>query len=198
MKGSSKLAAALDCFSGCQIAEKNCADLGCNVGGFTAELLRRGAKRVHAVDTGYGALDWGLRQDERVDVRERQNALHQDDLKELDLIVCDLAWTPQSKIIPKVFAYLSPKGWLLSLIKPQYEAPATKSGQASILTLEQASEVAVNCFRSLQFPTGWQAKLLLSPIAGRKGSREFWGVFMPLGTEDDEKSFENELLVESR
>lgn len=124
-----KLKAAIDVF-GIHVAGWTCADLGCNVGGFTDCLLREGASEVFAVDTSYGTLDWKLRNDERVVVLERTNALHADEIKggvgreACDLVVIDLGWTPQAKAIPAAFRWLKPEphARIVSLIKPQYEA----------------------------------------------------------------------------
>jgi 23S rRNA (cytidine1920-2'-O)/16S rRNA (cytidine1409-2'-O)-methyltransferase len=100
-----------------------CADFGCNVGGFTDCLLRAGASRVYAVDTGYGALAWTLRKDPRVVVMERTNALHAAAPEgSVDLIAIDLAWTPQRLCVPAGLRWLKPGGRIISLIKPHYEA----------------------------------------------------------------------------
>jgi len=99
------------------------ADFGCNVGGFTDCLLREGARRVYAVDTGYGALAWKLRQDERVVVMERTNAMHVVLPEPADLIAIDVAWTRQRRILPNALRQVSRDGVILSLFKPQYEAP---------------------------------------------------------------------------
>ena len=100
-----------------------CADFGCNVGGFTDCLLQRGAAKVFAIDTGYGALAWTLRNDARVVVMERTNALHapppQDVL--VDLVVIDLAWTPQRLAIPAALRWLKPDARIVTLVKPHYE-----------------------------------------------------------------------------
>ncbi len=89
------------------------ADFGCNVGGFTDCLLRHGARRVYAVDTGYGMLDYHLRRDERVVVMERTNALHAPPPDEpIDLVVIDAGWTPQRLIVPAA------QRWLRALSPP--------------------------------------------------------------------------------
>ena len=99
-----------------------CADFGCNVGGFTDCLLQRGARHVTAIDTGYGALAWKLRQDPRVETRERTNALHAEaPAGGVDLVVLDLAWTPQRLAIPAALKWLAPGGRIITLIKPHYE-----------------------------------------------------------------------------
>jgi 23S rRNA (cytidine1920-2'-O)/16S rRNA (cytidine1409-2'-O)-methyltransferase len=98
------------------------ADFGCNVGGFTDVLLRAGAARVFAVDTGYGTLAWRLRQDARVVTMERTNALHAERPEGgVDLVVLDLAWTPQRLAIPAALRWLRPGGRIISLVKPHYE-----------------------------------------------------------------------------
>jgi 23S rRNA (cytidine1920-2'-O)/16S rRNA (cytidine1409-2'-O)-methyltransferase len=118
-RGGLKLAAALDAFA---VNPRGlvCADRGCNVGGFTDCLLQRDAARVFCVDTGYGALAWKLRQDARVVVLERTNALHFDPWAEsgglgasggfagCDLVVIDLAWTRQQHAIPAALRWLRP------------------------------------------------------------------------------------------
>jgi len=133
-RAGSKLAHALDEF-GFDVAGLTCADFGCNVGGFTDCLLQRGAARVFAIDTGYGALAWKLRSDPRVVVMERTNALHakpavvtiqvaaRETAVGVDLVAIDLAWTPQRRAIPAALRWLasSGPGRIISLIKPHYE-----------------------------------------------------------------------------
>lgn len=115
-----KLAAGLDGFA-IDPAGIVCADFGCNVGGFTDCLLRRGARKVYAVDTGYGALAWSLRKDERVVVMERTNALYTDIPEPVDMVVIDVAWTPQQLIVPVARKWLKPGGIIISLLKPVFE-----------------------------------------------------------------------------
>lgn len=115
-----KLAHALDEF-GIDVTGLSCADLGCSTGGFTDCLLKRGAARVHAVDTGYGVLDYTLRRDDRVTVHERTNALHIDPPELVKLVVIDLGWTPQHKAIPAAARWLGAGGRIITLIKPPYE-----------------------------------------------------------------------------
>jgi 23S rRNA (cytidine1920-2'-O)/16S rRNA (cytidine1409-2'-O)-methyltransferase len=105
------------------------ADFGCNVGGFTDVLLRAGAARVFAVDTGYGALAWRLRQDPRVVTMERTNALHAERPEGgVDLVVFDLAWTPQRLAVPAALRWLRPGGRVISLVKPHYELQEAEKG----------------------------------------------------------------------
>ena len=120
-RAGAKLEHALEEFK-LDVTGLRCADFGCNVGGFTDCLLQRGAKHVIAIDTGYGALAWKLRQDPRVETRERTNALHAEAPAEgVDLVVLDLAWTPQRLAIPAALKWLAPGGRIITLIKPHYE-----------------------------------------------------------------------------
>src|SRR3954463_14252764 len=94
-----------------------CADFGSNTGGFTDCLLQLGAKKVYAIDTGYGVLDYKLRKDPRVIVMERTNAMHAALPEAIDLITIDVAWTKQRNILPAAAAQQ-----VITLIKPHYEA----------------------------------------------------------------------------
>jgi len=119
-RGGLKLRHALDEF---KLSPQGlvCADLGCSTGGFTDCLLQAGAARVHAVDTAYGQLAWKLRNDPRVVVHERTNALHAPPPEPVALVVMDLSWTPQRLAIPAAKAWLAPGGRIISLVKPHYE-----------------------------------------------------------------------------
>ena len=119
-RAGAKLAHALDEFK-INVTGLRCADFGCNVGGFTDCMLQRGAASVIALDTGYGTLAWKLRQDPRVETRERTNALHAaPPAGGVDLVVVDLAWTPQRLAIPVALTWLAPGGRIVSLVKPHY------------------------------------------------------------------------------
>lgn len=106
----------------------SCADLGCNVGGFTDCLLHAGAAGIVAIDTGYGVLDYRLRIDPRVTVLERTNALHAQPPEAfaagVDLVVIDMGWTVQKHCIPAALRWLKPDddARIITLIKPHYEA----------------------------------------------------------------------------
>ncbi len=173
-----KLAAALDAV-GLSVAGMVCADLGCNVGGFTDCLLRRGAARVVAVDTGYGALAWKLRTDERVVVMERTNALHVEPTEPVDLVVIDVAWTPQRLILPAARRWLKPEGQVLTLLKPHYEAAAADRGRRKggrkkhVLTPEEAKGQCLATCTELA-GLGWRIlAVVTSPVLGGHGNTEF-------------------------
>ncbi len=117
-----KMAHALAAFR-LDVTGLECADFGCNAGGFTDCLLKHGAKKVIAVDTGYGMLDWKLRNDPRVDVRERTNVLYSAVPPDgVDVVVLDMAWTRQRHSIPIAVRWLRPTGYIVALIKPHYES----------------------------------------------------------------------------
>ncbi len=120
-RAGEKLQFALDNFK-VSVQGKVCADFGSNVGGFVDCLLKNGAEKVYAVETGYGVLDWNLRNNSRVIVMERSNALHAEFPEKIDFVSIDVAWTPQKLIIKRALEILSENGEIISLVKPQYEA----------------------------------------------------------------------------
>ncbi len=143
-RGGLKLAAALDAFT-LDVRGFKCVDLGCNVGGFTDCLLQRGAVKVYAVDTGYGALAWKLRQDPRVVVMERSNAMHVEVPAgvAVDLAVIDLGWTKQKHAIPAAIRWLASadkRGRIITLIKPHYESE-TKLAAGGVLDEADAARI---------------------------------------------------------
>ncbi len=114
-----KLEYALDRFE-FDVNGLSCADLGCNIGGFSDCLLQRGAQKLYAVDTGYGTFAWKLRSDERVITMERTNALHVEPPQFVELVVVDLGWTKQDVALPAAMRWLD-GGTIISLVKPHYE-----------------------------------------------------------------------------
>ena len=153
----------------------NCADFGCNVGGFTDCLLNRGARKVTAVDTGYGVLAWKLRSDDRVEVLERTNALHAivpSDGK--DLVVIDMAWTPQRLALPAAHAWLGEGGRVVTLIKPHYELPREKQGllEEGFLPQEHAEKVVEEVLRAMGELGFRTLDTTRSPLVGGKSSRK--------------------------
>ena len=99
-----------------------CADFGSSTGGFVDCLLQSGAKKVYAVETGYGVLDWRLRNDSRVVVMERKNAMHIQLPEKVDLLTVDTSWTKLEKVIPNAIKNLKENGQIIALVKPHYEA----------------------------------------------------------------------------
>ncbi len=169
-----KLARALEVFS-IDPTGLVCADFGCNAGGFTDCLLRGGAASVIAIDTGYGMLDWKLRNDPKVEVCERTNVLHMPPPTGLvDLVVLDLAWTKQSHSIPVALRWLRPGGHIVSLIKPHYESlgDERKSLVKGILPNDVAAQVVARVLRELPALGVRVANDCPSPIEGGGGNSE--------------------------
>lgn len=136
-RGGDKLAWALDTF-GVDPAGKVCCDLGSNVGGFVDCLLQRGAVKVYSVDTSYGTLAWNLRNDPRVVVMERTNALHVQLPEPVEIVTCDVGWTKQERVLPHARTLLAPGGLIVSLLKPQYEAHKDEILRGKGLVKEEA------------------------------------------------------------
>ena len=153
-------------------------DIGASTGGFTDVLLTKGAKKVYAVDVGYGQLDWKLRQDERVIVSEKTNARFLTDkiIKDtLDVIVCDASFISLKKILPSSLQFLKKNGWLAALIKPQFEVGKGLVGKGGVVRDPNLHEEVKNDIK------GWitsEMKMNLlgvveSPILGPSGNKEF-------------------------
>jgi len=149
------------------------SDFGCSTGGFVDCLLRRGVKKIYAVDTGYGVLDWKLRNNSRVIVMERTNAMYVVLPGKMDLITVDVAWTRQKNILPNVFLNLKDGGKIISLIKPHYEAEKKFLRKGKLLD-EKVDEVLDKVEKDIIFVGGKIEKIVESPIVGGKGgNREF-------------------------
>jgi len=173
-RGGEKLRAALDAFR-LDVDGATCADFGCNVGGFTDCLLQRGAAKVYAVDTGYGQLAWRLRVDPRVVVLERTNALHCPVPEPVDLVVIDVAWTPQERIVPAAGAWLRPGGQIVSLLKPHYEmAKLRRRKPAAPLKASQAEGVCLEVCRRLAERGAEVLAVMRCGLPGKGGNREFF------------------------
>lgn len=172
-RAGEKLEAALAHF-GIDVNGKVCLDVGAATGGFTDCLLQRGAAKVYAVETGYGILDWKLRNDPRVVVMERTNILYDPPVPEkADLAVVDTSWTRLKLSVPAAARFVSPAGLVLALVKPQYEA---KRGELfkGVVKPDNLAEVVERTRREL-VDLGYEVSPTFeSPIRGEGGNREFW------------------------
>lgn len=170
-RAGQKLDHALTTFE-IDVAGRICADLGCNVGGFTDCMLQRGAIRVYAVDTGYGVLDYRLRKDDRVIVMERTNAMHVVLPQPVGFISIDVAWTRQKRILPAAQRLLADDGDIVTLIKPHYEADK-RLLRGGVLPVEHLDDV-LDTVRADIADAGftWIAETT-SPIRGAKGNVEY-------------------------
>ncbi len=170
-RAGAKLAFALDHFA-LDPAGMICVDLGSNVGGFVDCLLQRKARKVYAVDTGYGTLDWSLRRDDRVIVLERTNALDVEIDQPVQLVTVDVGWTRQYLVLPRALELIEPGGTIISLIKPHYEAdrrqlrkgvlPDEMAEATLSSTVERLADLGVKVERTIE-----------SPVRGDAGNREW-------------------------
>ena len=155
-----------------EVAGLTAADLGCNAGGFTDCLLRRGATKVYAVDTGYGVLDWKLRKDARVVVMERTNAMHVSLPEPVGVVVIDVAWTRQRNILPAAGRLVGAGGFIVSLVKPHYEAERSQL-RKGILPDDQQAGILDSVARDIAAAGFVIANRVMSPIKGAKGNSEW-------------------------
>lgn len=174
-RGGIKLDYALDYFR-LNVSSKVSADIGASTGGFTDCLLQRGASRVYAVDVGYGQLDYRLRQDERVVVMERVNARYPISLPEqLDLATMDLSFISVEKVIPSVAKLLKEDGYLVVLLKPQFEARRNEVGKGGIIKKPLIHARVIGRFIAWAVKNGFRVGgLAASPIQGASGNMEFF------------------------
>jgi len=174
-RGGLKLERALDHF-GVEVVAKTCVDVGSSTGGFTDCLLQRGAARVFAVDVGHGQLDWRLRNDPRVILREGVNAryLEPEDIGEpAALAVCDVSFISVTLILPVLTPMLTLDGAMIVLIKPQFEVGRDQVGKGGIVRDPALHALACARVRSSVEALGFRAEVIESPILGAEGNREF-------------------------
>jgi len=174
-RGGYKLAGALDAFH-LDVTGRICLDVGASTGGFTDCLLQRGAAKVWAVDVGHGQLDWKLRNDPRVVVREGVNAryLAPGDFPErFDLAVCDASFISATQLIPAMAALLKPAGEMIILVKPQFEVGRGEVGKGGIVKEPELHQAACDRVRGAVEERGFQTQIVESPIRGAEGNREF-------------------------
>jgi 23S rRNA (cytidine1920-2'-O)/16S rRNA (cytidine1409-2'-O)-methyltransferase len=179
-RGGQKLEHALREFA-VDVRGKICADLGSNAGGFVDCLLQHGAEQVFAIDTGYGVLDWNLRRDSRVIVMERTNAMHVELPVPMQIITIDVAWTRQKRILPAAMRLLAAGGTVISLIKPHYEAHASRL-RNGVLPPQQLELVLEMVRSDIQSSGVIIRKMIPSPIKGTGGNAEYLALLEPSGT----------------
>lgn len=156
-----------------------CSDSGASTGGFTDCLLQKGAKKVFAIDVGYGQLAWALRTDPRVVCMERTNIRYvtPEDLGEpLDLSVVDVSFISLRLVLPAVQKLLKPTGQVLCLIKPQFEAGKDKVGKKGVVREKSTHVEVLEHFLELADELGFTVRnLTFSPVKGPEGNIEFLG-----------------------
>jgi 23S rRNA (cytidine1920-2'-O)/16S rRNA (cytidine1409-2'-O)-methyltransferase len=173
-RGGMKLAHALKEFN-LDISGKTCVDIGASTGGFTDVLLKSGAKKVYAIDVGYGQIDQSLRNDPRVVNREKVNAryLEASDFEErIDFVSIDVSFISLKLILPAVATFLS--GDLVALIKPQFEAGKADVGKGGIVRDESKRQEAVDSVVAFTRQSGFDVRgVIESPVKGAEGNVEY-------------------------
>lgn len=173
-RGGLKLEAALDDL-GVEVAGMVAADIGASTGGFTDCLLQRGAKRVYAIDVGYGQLAWRLRQDPRVVVLDRVNARYLRELPEpVDLITVDVSFISLKLVLPAARGLLKPHGRVIALIKPQFEAGREMVGKGGVVKDPEVHQDVLQDMLHWALDNGFDVLgITASPIRGSAGNIEF-------------------------
>lgn len=176
-RGGLKLEAALRRFK-LNVSGAVCIDVGASTGGFTDCLLQHGAKRVYAVDVGYGQLAWQLRQDPRVIAIERTNVRHMTAAAipaPVDLITIDVAFISLKIVVPVLVKFLKPGASILALIKPQFEVGKGQVGKGGVVRDPQLHQEVIrdlsDFFGTIKLTP---QPVYPSPLLGPKGNREFF------------------------
>jgi 23S rRNA (cytidine1920-2'-O)/16S rRNA (cytidine1409-2'-O)-methyltransferase len=178
-RGGHKLEKALDTFA-IDVTGMVALDAGISTGGFTDCLLQRGAKRVYGIDVGYAQVHEKLRTDPRVIVMERTNLRYVTQLPEpIDIVTLDLAFISVLKVMDAVVAVLKPHGYLVVLIKPQFEAKREQVGRGGIVKDPLVHEMVIDTVVSGVVVRGFMHKgTIESPLIGADGNKEFLAYFI--------------------
>lgn len=173
-RGGFKLEGALAAFR-IDPREKICADIGASTGGFTDCLLQRGAARVYAIDVGYGQLAWKLRNDARVVILDRVNIRLLEALPEpVDLITIDVSFISLALVFPVAKRLLQPRGEIIALIKPQFEAGRAQVGKGGIVRDANVHRAVVEKIARDAIENDLRVRgVCRSPITGADGNVEF-------------------------
>lgn len=174
-RGGHKLAQALDHWA-IDPANKVCLDIGSSTGGFTDCLLQRGALRVYAFDVGTNQMDYRLRTDPRVVLREGVNArnLQPTDTPEpAALAVADVSFISVTIILPALPPLLCEDGELVILVKPQFEVGREQVGKGGIVREPELHQQAIDRVASAAHALGYRTDIIDSPILGAEGNKEF-------------------------
>jgi 23S rRNA (cytidine1920-2'-O)/16S rRNA (cytidine1409-2'-O)-methyltransferase len=174
-RGGYKLAGALDHWA-LDVTRWVCVDVGASTGGFTDCLLQRGAAKVWAIDVGHGQIDWKLRNDPRVVVKEGVNARYLtpvDFPQKFDLAVCDASFISLTLLLPAIAPLLIANGKMILLVKPQFEVERGQVGKGGIVRETALHQAACDRVRAAVEALGFQTDIIESPILGAEGNREF-------------------------
>ncbi|MEB3358304.1 MAG: TlyA family RNA methyltransferase [Synechococcales bacterium] len=179
-RGGEKLAKALAEFT-ISVTDRIGLDGGISTGGFTDCLLQAGAQKVYGIDVGYGQVAWKLRQDPRVVLRERTNLRHLtpdqlygDQPPDADLGVVDVSFISLAKVLPALWALLTPPREVVLLVKPQFEVGKDKIGKKGVVREAADQAGAIATVLAAAQPLGWHYQgLTWSPLVGPAGNIEY-------------------------
>ncbi len=188
-RGGRKLQAALDRF-GIDVTGVVAADVGASTGGFTDCLLQRGARRVYAIDVGYGQLHWKLRNDPRVVLMERTNARYLKSLPEpVDLVTIDVSFISLELILAAAVGWLTGQGEVAALIKPQFEAGPQNVEKGGVVRDPDVHRQVLQDVLGKAAGVGLALQgLMPSPLRGPAGNVEFLAWWNQKGDSVDQQS----------
>src|SRR5215510_12216914 len=179
-RGGLKLEAALREFQ-IDVAGLNCLDVGASTGGFTDCLLQNGAKKVCAVDVGHNQIDWRLRNDPRVEVREGVNARYltpEDFPHRFDLAVMDVSFISATKVLPAIVPLIVDGGAIITLIKPQFEVGRGEVGGGGVVRDAAKRARVVEEVNATAHALGLDViNVIESPIQGAEGNVEYLALY---------------------
>ncbi|HAF27263.1 MAG TPA: TlyA family rRNA (cytidine-2'-O)-methyltransferase [Lachnospiraceae bacterium] len=198
-RGGLKLEKAMDVFD-INVKDMSCLDIGASTGGFTDVMLQNGAKKVYAVDVGFGQLDWKLRNDGRVVCMEKLNFRYADEAtlpEKVSFAATDVSFISLSKILPPAFLLLNEGSYMVCLIKPQFEAGKDKVGKKGVVrdkdvhieVIENVCGYARNCGFTL-------CGLDHSPICGAEGNIEYLLYIKKPGSLNEDNEDKSDIIKE--
>jgi 23S rRNA (cytidine1920-2'-O)/16S rRNA (cytidine1409-2'-O)-methyltransferase len=197
-RGGHKLAGALDTFSGVKVERTIALDAGASTGGFTDVLLKRGAKKVIAVDVGYGQLAWELRQDSRVEIHDRTNvrSLSPEIIKDkAELVVADLSFISLTLVIPALKNVSTPDANFVIMVKPQFEVGRERLGAGGVVRDPELRTSAVKEVAESAFELGLgTVGVVASPLPGPSGNVEYF-LWLRAGAERISDVMLNEAII---
>lgn len=191
-RGGMKLRGALDVFHPV-VSDRVVLDCGASSGGFTDCLLKNGARRVYAVDVGYGQLHWKLRKDPRVVVMERINLRYIDPAtfpEQIHLVTLDMSFISLTLVFDIIARLLHNDGQIIALIKPQFEAGREFVGSGGVVRDPKVHERVLRRMAEFVGESGWHLLgMIPSPLLGPSGNREFF-FYLERGQKTDPSTFE--------
>jgi 23S rRNA (cytidine1920-2'-O)/16S rRNA (cytidine1409-2'-O)-methyltransferase len=175
-RGGEKLESALQIFELTDLESQICVDVGSSTGGFTDCLIQHGAKRVFAIDVGYGILHWKIRNDPRVIVMERTNARYVEELPEtINFVTIDASFISLKVLLPVISKWIDEGSKIIALVKPQFEAGRKDAAKGSgVIRNSEIHEKILRDILNFSILSGFNIRgLIKSPLLGPKGNIEF-------------------------